>query len=1074
LVAVLTPAATVAAVTVPSDPIDPPSNAVFATGGVNLGAYGFNDLVRAAAVDPATGITYVGGDFTQVGVRTGAVAPVDAPDSGSDDLSGPSLDVLGTDIAVFENDDSSFLVTGNVTSVKGDGVRRGSGTIRLMADGTVDTQWSLVGPCANDTSYPIWDIGDQLVQRAPLSNGSAGLSTVGVAFISKANSLQTVAGGGTGDCAQSIRIWPSIDPFPPFAACRGWTICTGYVGDVTADPSNHTLVTQTIITSQSASVARSTRAWLVGYDMQAGTRSWWTELETPLGSPADLYQGEVTRMVALGDAVLAVGYFPLDLDRATASTMLLLDEHTGEILQRWNAAGEQDLDDPAAIISVADGCTPADNGRGNYINWTFARLAESSAIGWGSWTDITGGRRVSVCQYGLSGSGGDARLMAQQRGTFDAQLDPHQIYSLPSTIYAGRYLVGGFGAFDLETNAKVSGWNPGPSTSPESVIAVGHAIVLAGSRGGGEMEFIHTTPAMHVAALDSNLAPVVAFSAQLPDTERSVAGIQDVRDLKVAGDQLLVAGDVKGPFGRGPVLALDLATGALEWGDGEAWVAVGLSLAVEESTGAFYVGLSSADHSSNLRRYVPTATGFDLDPSFAHPVGPFGAETGAAVTGVDWIAGRLYVGGYFGSIDGQPRQGLARLAADGSLDSWAPALLDELAADPGAGIELQPRSFIETNGKVAVSGLFWWYPKVGGTSGGKMMSNIIVYDAESARRLRPVDSDEAWFPTYGAYGGHDMALANGLVYVAMAYSGVQAFDPDTFDYLPDRSSETAFDGVNFAYALVVAPGSPQSLASADPTSATTSALVVGGRMPRWGNQIAGNVVALSLAAADTVPPDTSVPSVAIKEGQVVGSTITVNVSWPAATDSSGVGLYELQVKKGTGAWGAATLTSATALSADLPLRPGKYYAFRLRATDNADNRSGWKQTTTAKLIVNQENASVLKYTGRWRRVALSGASAGYVKRSSVASAIMAYTFTGSSVGLVTVTGPSRGRFEVWLDGAKVATIDLYTAAISKRRVVWSTSGIATGIHTLQLRVLGTKNGASSGVRVDVDAVLRWS
>jgi hypothetical protein len=57
---------------------------------------------------------------------------------------------------------------------------------------------------------------------------------------------------------------------------------------------------------------------------------------------------------------------------------------------------------------------------------------------------------------------------------------------------------------------------------------------------------------------------------------------------------------------------------------------------------------------------------------------------------------------------------------------------------------------------------------------------------------------------------------------------------------------------------------------------------------------------------------------------------------------------------------------------------------------------------------------------------------------------------------------------VWLDG-KVATVDLYSATTQTRRVVFSQGGLVPSkSHTLEVRVLGTKNAASSGKRVDVD------
>ena len=64
--------------------------------------------------------------------------------------------------------------------------------------------------------------------------------------------------------------------------------------------------------------------------------------------------------------------------------------------------------------------------------------------------------------------------------------------------------------------------------------------------------------------------------------------------------------------------------------------------------------------------------------------------------------------------------------------------------------------------------------------------------------------------------------------------------------------------------------------------------------------------------------------------------------------------------------------------------------------------------------------------------------------------------------------------ELWLDGAKVATVDLYATTTQPARVAWASGVLANASHTVQVRVTGTKNASATNVRVDVDAFLRWS
>ncbi|MDL2336005.1 MAG: hypothetical protein QFC55_08245 [Chloroflexota bacterium] len=63
--------------------------------------------------------------------------------------------------------------------------------------------------------------------------------------------------------------------------------------------------------------------------------------------------------------------------------------------------------------------------------------------------------------------------------------------------------------------------------------------------------------------------------------------------------------------------------------------------------------------------------------------------------------------------------------------------------------------------------------------------------------------------------------------------------------------------------------------------------------------------------------------------------------------------------------------------------------------------------------------------------------------------------------------------EVWIDGAKVATLDLYAQTTSKKAIVWSSPSLPRGDHVLEVRVLGVFAGGASGARVDVDAFVVW-
>ena len=178
------------------------------------------------------------------------------------------------------------------------------------------------------------------------------------------------------------------------------------------------------------------------------------------------------------------------------------------------------------------------------------------------------------------------------------------------------------------------------------------------------------------------------------------------------------------------------------------------------------------------------------------------------------------------------------------------------------------------------------------------------------------------------------------------------------------------------------------------------------------------------AVTDSTGPTVQVPSRVLIAPQTLGTTVLLRVSWPAATDPSGIASYQLQRKKGTGAWVPVFLPALTSTTVDVPVAPNANYAFRLRATDGATNTGAWATTTKVKTSLLQETALNIVYTGTFKRVALAGSSGGYVRQTGVAGRIATLSFNGTSVAFVTTLGPARGITEIRLDGGSWTPVDL--------------------------------------------------
>jgi hypothetical protein len=263
--------------------------------------------------------------------------------------------------------------------------------------------------------------------------------------------------------------------------------------------------------------------------------------------------------------------------------------------------------------------------------------------------------------------------------------------------------------------------------------------------------------------------------------------------------------------------------------------------------------------------------------------------------------------------------------------------------------------------------------------------------------------------------------------------------------------------------------------SAKPTTFTLPAGDGSKTVYAWVKNNAGTVSLPDSAATvlDTTVPTVFLPSFAFVSPQTVGTTVLVRVSWPAATDASGISAYWLQIKRNTSIWTTVALPQLTATSVDMALRPGDVYRFRLSATDGADNTSADLTTAKSKLKLAQEKATAVSYAGKWKRVSLTGASGGYVKRSTTAGNRASFSFSGRYVGFVTTLGPARGIAEIRVDGVLLATIDMYSAGLQTKRVMWS-GPVGAGTHIIEVRVTGTRNAASTSTRIDVDGFLVWT
>ena len=220
---------------------------------------------------------------------------------------------------------------------------------------------------------------------------------------------------------------------------------------------------------------------------------------------------------------------------------------------------------------------------------------------------------------------------------------------------------------------------------------------------------------------------------------------------------------------------------------------------------------------------------------------------------------------------------------------------------------------------------------------------------------------------------------------------------------------------------------------------------------------------------DAIAPVARAPVQSIVRGAVLkGESIVTSLEWSGADAGTGISGFRLQESTDGGSSWSDVVIPPGATRIKRALLIGTPHRFRVRAEDEAGNLSAWAAGPEFRAAITQERSSSVSFAGSWATTSSSAASGGALRWASAAGARATYSFSGRNVAWIGSPGPNRGRAEVWLDGAKMATVDLYSSSARDRVVVFTTRCPA-GAHDLQVRVLGRHDPASTGNRVDVDA-----
>ncbi|MEV6601726.1 N-acetylmuramoyl-L-alanine amidase [Actinoplanes sp. NPDC051346] len=199
--------------------------------------------------------------------------------------------------------------------------------------------------------------------------------------------------------------------------------------------------------------------------------------------------------------------------------------------------------------------------------------------------------------------------------------------------------------------------------------------------------------------------------------------------------------------------------------------------------------------------------------------------------------------------------------------------------------------------------------------------------------------------------------------------------------------------------------------------------------------------------SDVTAPVVTATGLSLHGGTVSTTAVPVTMTF-AATDNAKV------------AWIGATSPStatlpATARSWATTARPGAARTFRITARDTAGNAGTGSLVRTPVLM--PETAA--RRTGTWKAAKKTSHLNGKALTSSRRNTKLTWTFTGRAASLIAARSARSGKFDVYVDGKKVATVDTRAKKTTNRQAVW-TRNLTSGRHTVTVVVRATSGRPS--------------
>lgn len=119
----------------------------------------------------------------------------------------------------------------------------------------------------------------------------------------------------------------------------------------------------------------------------------------------------------------------------------------------------------------------------------------------------------------------------------------------------------------------------------------------------------------------------------------------------------------------------------------------------------------------------------------------------------------------------------------------------------------------------------------------------------------------------------------------------------------------------------------------------------------------------------------------------------------------------------------------------------------------------------------EDNSAGLVYTGNWMNLNNSKYSGGTTKLSETRGNTLEFKFDGTAFEIYGHASDWRGKAKIYIDGTLLEIIDCYSKVEDLSKKLYSKTGLARGIHTVKIEVLGEKSQGSYAAKIAIDKVV---